>query len=1492
MAQHKAGLIQEFIMRYITSTFVALLIVVSGGVTFYPEQAAFGAAETRIVHFPADRSLGILYTRDSGVEGRKSWQGWEELGQARGEISISHGKELRLMISDSNYESISHLASLGANDIQNLYIRCRHLQDSDMVHLKGLTGLESLGLSSGRSSYTCPLTGTGFIYLRDMSLLRNLVVQFTMIDDESLGHLKNLTSLENLTLWNNMAISGEGLVHLRNMPSLRYISFYTVPIEDFGLENLKGMSRLEHLSLQYTHVTDDGLVHLKGLTGLKDLVLPPNTTDTGLVNLSGLSSLERLYISDTKVTDDGLAYLKGLSGLKSLTLGGRNISGTGLKHLHDMPRLKDVSIKMDKMDDEGMRDLKGLTSVTSLNLERTQVSDAGLANIEGLTALEYLNLGSVAVTDTGLVYLKDLTSLEGLRLEGTLITDAGMANLQNLASLQTLWLQGTDITDAGLAYLKGLQSLNELYLSHTQVSDAGLVNLKELHSLQYVFLDGTNVSGEGLVHLKDLKSLRTLVICVNSLSEVGVGHLKEMTWLHELSLGEGSVSEAAIAELKKALPDCVINLEQIPPRQPKPRPIPISLSGRPLPGLKDLGIDLSPAKTDDKMILVCFFDMQQRPSRNCIAQLVKRAEQLQEKSVVVAAVQASNVDQKKLDQWVKQNDIPFPIGMINGDAESTKLTWGVKSLPWLILTDREHIIIRAEDFGLDELDKKLSETADIDYMNTQSAAESASTSQSSSRQIKVVGVARDRDGKPVAGVEVQRLHGPGPVKTDAEGKFELLWDPERNRPLVDTYYIIARHERENLSVVVEVPEFEQGAESVNLNLLPGVTFKGKVIDPAGRAIELARVSILLHTPTQGSGLYHKITDSEGMFEFRGIPTDHKYTFAADASGHGTKWVHNIYAGHDYARKEFMLEPMTLAIADQSVSGVVVDANDKPISGVRLSTDGQGQPQHYNVRTDAEGKFTIDEVCTGNLRIYATVRGETLLSGYARTYGGATDVRIVLKEVPFPQRRRNVPKTPPSLVGRALPEVKDLGIELSSAQIGGKPVLLCFFDLEQRPSRYFVTQLAKRAGQLKNKGLAVIIVHASKVEKSRLDEWIKDNNILFQIGMTQGDATKTRFTWGIKSLPWLILTDRSHVVVAEGFGLSKLDDKIKEIKPSTSAPVELNKVTGLVEDSQGRLLSGVRVTEYQTDKDYTTDADGRFVSAFGPSGERRVFFAVDKVHKLVGVRRLQPEERHVEIKLIPGKMVSGTVVDPAGRPVAGAQVVPLPMTCYHVLTDEQGRFDVGWAPKWAGNLDTFFLMARHLKLNLAGGIEIDSATKNVRINLEPALILAGTVEDPNGVPIPGAKVGLSLRRGWACGTPVRKVVADEYGGYEFPVLPQKQEYINYADAEGFWQNQITTGIINRKVGLEQVGPVILKRPVLSVSGTVLYGNKVVAGIPVYLGGKGQPKLEVKTGAGGKFVFEKVCCGPVWISAKNDTLFGKIETEGGASNLKLVVRPRFE
>jgi hypothetical protein len=91
------------------------------------------------------------------------------------------------------------------------------------------------------------------------------------------------------------------------------------------------------------------------------------------------------------------------------------------------------------------------------------------------------------------------------------------------------------------------------------------------------------------------------------------------------------------------------------------------------------------------------------------------------------------------------------------------------------------------------------------------------------------------------------------------------------------------------------------------------------------------------------------------------------------------------------------------------------------------------------------------------------------------------------------------------------------------------------------------QLAKQAEQLKSKGISVITVQASIMEQNQLTEWLKKYNIPFQVGMVRSDDKKICFAWGVKSLPWMILTDRQHVVQAEGFGVEEIVDRIKNIK---------------------------------------------------------------------------------------------------------------------------------------------------------------------------------------------------------------------------------------------------------------------------------------------------------------------------------------------------------
>ncbi|MBN1359264.1 MAG: carboxypeptidase regulatory-like domain-containing protein [Sedimentisphaerales bacterium] len=137
------------------------------------------------------------------------------------------------------------------------------------------------------------------------------------------------------------------------------------------------------------------------------------------------------------------------------------------------------------------------------------------------------------------------------------------------------------------------------------------------------------------------------------------------------------------------------------------------LTGNPLPGFEGLSVDLGQDRIEGKAILVCFFDYQQRPSRNCVMQLVRQAEALTQKGIVVVAIQAAQVEPAAFEAWTKNSSVPFPVGTIADDIDSARAVWHVKSLPWLVLTDPAHTVV-AEGFGIDELDGRLKSEADND----------------------------------------------------------------------------------------------------------------------------------------------------------------------------------------------------------------------------------------------------------------------------------------------------------------------------------------------------------------------------------------------------------------------------------------------------------------------------------------------------------------------------------------------------------------------------------------------------------------------------------------------------------------------------------------------------------------------------------------------------------------------------------------------------------
>ncbi|MBN2588375.1 MAG: carboxypeptidase regulatory-like domain-containing protein [Sedimentisphaerales bacterium] len=1461
--------------------------------------------ETRIVKFPQDQTLGILYTRDKNIKDQKEWDNWEELGQAQGEITISQDKELRLDIFDGNYKNISSVKSLKSSDIQFIYISCGSLKDSDLEYFKGLTDLEYLTISSGSSSRIAPFNGEGLINLKGMTSLRYLRIMFTRIDDESLKHLQYLTNLKELALSHTDQIHGEGLVYLKDLPSLRSISLSGTQIEGSGLKHLQDMNQLEYLNLDTTKITNEDLVYLKGLTGLKSFPLPSGTTDADLANLKELKMLEQLNLSDTKVTENGLIYLKNMSGLKTLYLSGQQLTeqsskyllnmpqlqnitildvedGSGLKQLRNMPWLKSISIA-DIKNDECMKALKGLTAVTQLQISDSDVSDTGLANIEGLTSLEILNMKNLLITDTGMKYLKGLTSLKDLNLDGTLITDNGLANLQNMVSLGSLSIRYTNITDKGLEYLKGLKSLHTLSLSDTKITDVGFVNLKGLNSLYRLILSNLNITGDGVAYLKELQSLRELTLRVHHvINAAGLENLKEMTSLHELNLGTGSISNQNLADLRKALPDCAINIQEPFSNPPKRKiPEPSSLISKTLPELKNFNVELSKDDIHDKKMLICFFDMEQRPSRNCVLQLSKRTDDLAQQGISVIAVHASNIEKNTLDTWLKENNITIPVGIVAGDSEQIRFYWAIQSLPWLILTDNQHVVTN-EGFDIETLSNIESENETQDLISEMPGSKEQSSLVwyilrqwndaplllgmpqrlgkvvENSQQSDEVWTGIDNGGSlklditveddvqgdifiglfkdakwSVEPVQVRKYPGQGKfvMENIPPGKYQVgamlgsLPKPialgvQQNWP---EYLEIKAGQETSTKVLVSVDFRKRSSgwyndevsrdfvgdwkDMDNENLL-----EGRLIGPNGKEISFGEIMIreFNTNPRRGIAAPNRGTNEKGYYKYDGMKWPYKVLpiwkdLMPSVLGYRYQQIHynKVFEGKQTVNFNFEEFPTGTA----KLIGKVSDQNGDPLSEffIKVITESNSHSQEIWNNPDEkyyldigyqqafiseDGSFEMDNLPSGDFTVrvvpfdiqaYQLESGENVVFESGKTANvdlKVTSKNIFYGRVLFPDGSPAVVKPEPwlgaktrillpmggrargvgeldnegyfsvqlsdseiesmksgtnkfviniplseenqsstvgrfsidklsknknniepieiewselprkSLLNSALPAFDGINIDFDINQAKDKKVLVCFFDLEQRPARNSILQLSKRVYDLAQEEISVIAVHASKIEKNTLDTWLKENNITMPVGIVESNSEQIGFNWAIQSLPWLILTDTEHIVTDEGFSIDELDEKINKssavstsgiISPSLLLSTD-NKsnqtVRGVVKNRNGQAISGAKVYLYhkisnwdfenRIDQQVTSSNDSSFkfdrplkynnINEYPKGSDTFVLIATHPDYAL-GWCDIVKEQKKESYELVLTEPQTQTIIvtDHEGNPLSGAKV---------------------------------------------------------------------------------------------------------------------------------------------------------------------------------------------------------------------------------------------
>ena len=591
------------------------------------------------------------------------------------------------------------------------------------------------------------------------------------------------------------------------------------------------------------------------------------------------------------------------------------------------------------------------------------------------------------------------------------------------------------------------------------------------------------------------------------------------------------------------------------------------------------------------------------------------------------------------------------------------------------------------------------------------------------------------------------------------------------------------------------------------------------------------------------------TETNGAFEFQvsGTPG----YLVARKPGLALDWQ-QFRATRDVELHLALTPPAALA-------GVVVDETDKPVANAGVSVAVvfpeliQGDTgrtlssppvnvmsNYFAARTDAAGHFRIENLPTNATAALAVqAQGKTLrqspenfnpgVSGLPWR-AGQDDIKLVVEPAG--------------------------GIEGKVVVEGGnQPPPIAQLTLQTDQPGYFaprsegpVQSGEDGAFQISNVAAGSYLLHAA-FGTNAVPDWVASNvPVVVESGQTARNARITAMHGGLLEVSVAGQTDRKPL---PQFAVSAYKQDFQSVGTSDSNGIALL-----------RLLPG----------DYQIMAYHQSVQAVQASA---------KVE--------DGKTNRMEIEVAGPKKITGIVRQPDGQPAAGVTVRMVGgfgAQAADVKTDADGKFEMETNPRQSGqNGRTDCLLVRDVEHNLAVAQDLEEETGALDLKLAPALTLSGQVES-DGKPVTNMAVALVF---WTGNSGMHLTGLNRNtntpGRFEIPALPTGRKYGITVSAPGYGARAVyDVGAASADAGRMELDPFDLKPANLKLAGQVLdMDDKPVAGANVNISGDGQPNGNARSDREGKFHFERVCEGPVQISANNSGSYGSISAEGGDTNV---------
>ena len=403
---------------------------------------------------------------------------------------------------------------------------------------------------------------------------------------------------------------------------------------------------------------------------------------------------------------------------------------------------------------------------------------------------------------------------------------------------------------------------------------------------------------------------------------------------------------------------------------------------------------------------------------------------------------------------------------------------------------------------------------------------------------KLKGLVTDPDGKPAPGALLAVFPNDGLhwIKAGPDGQYSLSWSLQawqlQNAGAVK---IMVRDPARDLGAVEDLPE---DATNLDLKMKPALSLTGQVRKAGDAPLPGAQMGLWFKSGNTYETLDDQLkpADADGRFEIKCLPADGQYMIYASAKGYGRS---QLSVEPDPETNRMELPPLVLKLADQVIAGQILKEDNKPASGVNVNLNGEGQPSE-NMTTDSQGRFHF-HVCEGPIQLFAY---SPYGGGNAQASAVAGDTNIVMTLTAQLGIVRHAARHT-SLKGRPLPDLTTVNLAAGAAP-AGKAILLCLFDASQRPSRHLLNELNQQAAALGQKNVCVVGVQAAAASDEVFNDWKTASAVSFPVGRAAEQIESCQWATGASALPWLVLTDAAHQVVAEGFSLDELDAQIQKL----------------------------------------------------------------------------------------------------------------------------------------------------------------------------------------------------------------------------------------------------------------------------------------------------------------------------------------------------------